>query len=229
MATSKKINETEENPFAMSIGDLMAGLLFIFILLLTATMLKVQTKSDKEAAITQEYDRVKTQLYIDLQEEFKDSLKVWNAEIDSIQLSVRFQEPSTLFDFAKDDLKPRFKSILNDFFPRYIALLNEPKYRDDIEEIRIEGHTDSSGEYFSNMKLSQDRTRTVLEYCFNLLDESKKDWAMSKATANGLSYSHIIKNSDGTENSERSRRVEFRIRTNAERKLEEIARNRNGQ
>jgi outer membrane protein OmpA-like peptidoglycan-associated protein len=229
MATRRNINESEDNPFAMSIGDLMAGLLFIFILLLTATMLKVQTKSDKEAAITQEYDRVNTQLYIDLQEEFKDSLKVWNAEIDSIQLSVRFQEPSTLFDFAKDDLKPRFKSILNDFFPRYIALLNDPRYRDDIEEIRIEGHTDSSGEYFTNMKLSQDRTRTVLEYCFNLLDDSKKDWAMSKATANGLSYSHIIKNPDGTENSTRSRRVEFRIRTNAEQKLEEIARNRNGQ
>ena len=61
MANRYKDNESEENPFAMSIGDLMAGLLFIFILLLTATMLKVQTKSDQDAAITQEYDRVKTQ------------------------------------------------------------------------------------------------------------------------------------------------------------------------
>ena len=222
-------NDNNENPFSMSIGDLMAGLLFIFILLLTATMLRVQTKSEKEAEITKEYDRVKTQLYIDLQKEFKDSLKVWNAEIDSTELSVRFQEPSTLFDFAKDDLKPRFKDILNDFFPRYISLLNDPKYKDDIEEIRIEGHTDSSGKYFTNMKLSQDRTRTVLEYCFKLLPESQMDWAMSKATANGLSYSHIIKNPDGSENPERSRRVEFRIRTNAEQKLEEIARNRNEQ
>lgn len=31
-------NEENENPFAMSIGDLMAGLLFIFILLLTASI-----------------------------------------------------------------------------------------------------------------------------------------------------------------------------------------------
>lgn len=229
MASNYRHNETDENPFAMSIGDLMAGLLFIFILLLSATMLRVQTKSDQEAAITKEYDRVKTQLYIDLQEQFKDSLKVWNAEIDSVQLSVRFQEPSTLFDFAKDELKPRFKVILDDFFPKYIALLSDERYRNDIEEIRIEGHTDTSGKYFTNMKLSQDRTRTVLEYCFNLLDDNKKDWAITKATANGLSYSHIIKNADGTENAERSRRVEFRIRTNAEQKLEEIARNRDEQ
>lgn len=59
-------NEENENPFAMSIGDLMAGLLFIFVLLLTATMLKVQKQSDREAMITKEYNQVKTQLYIDL-------------------------------------------------------------------------------------------------------------------------------------------------------------------
>ena len=43
-----------------------------------------------------------------------------------------------------------------------------------------------------------------------------------RITANGLSYSHLIRNSDSTENFELSRRVEFRIRTNAESKMEEI-------
>lgn len=219
-------NASGENPFAMSTGDLMAGLLFIFVLLLSATMLRVQEKADKEAEITQEYDKVKTQLYIDLEAEFKDSLKVWNAVIDSTELSVRFQEPSTLFDFAKSDLKPKFTAILDDFFPRYIQLLTQDKYKDNIEEIRIEGHTDSYGGYFSNMELSQDRTRSVLQYCFNLLDEQEQAWSKSKITANGLSSSHLIIR-NGKEDPELSRRVEFRIRTNAEQKLEEIAKRRN--
>lgn len=229
MAKDYKDNETEENPFSMSIGDLMSGLLFIFILLLSATMLKVQQQSEYEAKITQEYDKVKTQLYIDLQKEFKDSLKVWEAEIDSVHLSVRFQEPKTLFDVNEAKLQPKFKRILEDFFPRYINLLNQEQYRDNIEEIRIEGHTDSSGKYFHNMKLSQDRTRAVLEYCYSLLDKTSQDWVQSKATANGLSYSHTILKSDGSgeEDSIRSRRVEFRIRTNAEEKLEQIAKKRN--
>lgn len=218
-------NEENENPFAMSIGDMMAGLLFIFILLLTATMLKVQEQSDREAMITTEYNKVKTQLYIDLTKEFKDSLKVWNAVIDSTELSVRFQEPTTLFDFDKDNLKPKFQAILNDFFPRYIALINQSKYKKNIEEIRIEGHTDTSGEYFYNMKLSQDRTRSVLQYCLNLLPRSQQQWAMQKITANGLSSSHVVKK-NGKEDHKMSRRVEFRIRTNAEEKLEEIARGR---
>ena len=44
-----------------------------------------------------------------------------------------------------------------------------------------------------------------------------------RITANGLSFSHPILNEDGTENADLSRRVEFRIRTNAEKQLEEIA------
>ena len=88
-----QIEDNDENPFASSSGDLMAGLMFIFVLLLSAMMLQVQKRADKDAEITKEYNRIKTQLYIDLEEEFKDDLKVWNAVIDSTKLSIRFQEP----------------------------------------------------------------------------------------------------------------------------------------
>ncbi len=218
-------DDTNENPFAMSVGDLMTGLLFIFMLLMIGNMLKVQQQSEQDTRITTEYNQIKTQLYIDLEDEFKDSLKVWNAIIDSTSLSIRFQEPATLFDYDRSDLKPKFVTILNDFFPRYIKLINQPQYRENIEEIRIEGHTDTSGEYFYNMKLSQDRTRTVLHHCLNLLPQSQQQWAMERITANGLSSSHIIIR-NGVEDKELSRRVEFRIRTNAEKKLEEIAKRR---
>lgn len=220
--------ENDENPFASSSGDLMAGLMFIFVLLLSAMMLQVQKRADKDAEITKEYNRIKTQLYIDLEEEFKDDLKVWNAVIDSTKLSIRFQEPSTLFDFNKSSLKNEFKVILDDFFPRYLALISSDKYKDNIEEIRIEGHTDSQGSYEKNMQLSQDRTRAVLNYCLAMIRNSQlKDWATYRITANGLSYSHLIFNDDGTENPDLSRRVEFRIRTNAEQQLEKIAKERN--
>ena len=159
----------EENVFSLSTGDLMAGLLFIFILLLMGALLQVQEKAEQDEEIVKRYDQIKTQLYIDLQKEFKEDLTVWRATIDST-LSIRFQEPSMLFDEAKADLKPRFKEILDDFFPRYIAVLSRPQYKDNIEEVRIEGHTNSNGGYFSNMELSQNRTRTVLQYClFNKL------------------------------------------------------------
>lgn len=221
----KKLNvsyvEKEENAFALSTGDLMAGLLFIFILLLMGTLLQIQEKSDNHQEIINSYRKIKTQLYIDLQEEFKDDLKVWSATIDTT-LCIRFQEPSMLFDNNRAILKPKFKEILDDFFPRYIKVLNRQEYRDNITEIRIEGHTDSNGEYFYNMQLSQDRTRSVLQYCFKLMTEEEMSWSKRLITANGLSSSQpiLIK---GVENMDLSRRVEFRVRTNAEKKLEEIA------
>ena len=67
----KKLNvsyvEKEENAFALSTGDLMAGLLFIFILLLMGTLLQIQEKSDNHQEIINSYRKIKTQLYIDLQ------------------------------------------------------------------------------------------------------------------------------------------------------------------
>jgi len=224
---TKESYESHENPFSLSTGDLMAAVLFIFILLLSATMLQVQQKADVDEKITKEYNRLKTQLYIDLEKEFKEDLTVWNAKIDSSELSIRFQEPSTLFDYNKSDLKPKFVDILNDFFPRYINVISNTAYKDNIEEIRIEGHTDSSGGYIYNMELSQNRTRSVLSYCLTLLNEQDKIWAQYRITANGLSSSHPIPSKNGIEDPDLSRRVEFRIRTNAERQLEKIAKERN--
>ena len=216
--------EKEENVFSQSTGDLMAGLLFIFILLLMGAMLQVQEKAEQDEEIVKRYDQIKTQLYIDLQEEFKEDLTVWRATIDST-LCIRFQEPSMLFDNNLAILKPNFKVILDDFFPRYIKVLNRQEYRDNIEEIRIEGHTDSNGEYFHNMELSQNRTRTVLQYCFGLMSEEEALWAIGLITANGLSSSQPIL-VNGMEEKSLSRRVEFRVRTNAEKQLEEIAEKR---
>lgn len=212
----------EENAFSLSTGDLMAGLLFIFILLLMGALLQVQEKAEQDEEIVKRYDQIKTQLYIDLQEEFKKDLVVWRATIDST-LCIRFQEPSMLFDEGEDVLKSKFKEILDDFFPRYIAVLNRPQYRDNIEEIRIEGHTNTNGGYYSNMKLSQDRTRAVLQYCFSLMSEEDVMWLKGLVTANGLSSSHLIMTKTGEENKDLSRRVEFRVRTNAEKQLEDIA------
>ena len=55
-----------------------------------------------------------------------------------------------------------------------------------------------------------------------MMSEDDIDWAKALITANGLSSSHLIMK-DGLEDKELSRRVEFRVRTNAEKQLEEIA------
>ena len=57
---------------------------------------------------------------------------------------------------------------MNRFIPVYLDVLLRDKYADYLGEIIIEGHTDSSGSYESNLKLSQDRALQVALYCLNM-------------------------------------------------------------
>ena len=213
----------------MSISDLMSGLMIIFMLIAIAFMIQAKNQQKHMDNVIKDYSAVKLNLYNDLYEEFKYDLPKWHAELDKQTLSMRFQEPDILFDTGSANLKPYFQQTLNDFLPRYIRLLTSPQYKDNIQEIRIEGHTSTDwygqtgiNAYFKNMELSQARTRSVLEYAIRMpYLQSQQEWIISKITANGLSSSQpIIIN--GIEDKERSRRVEFRIRTNADEKMAEL-------
>ncbi len=235
---SKSKTLIDENPFSLSLGDLMAGLLLIFVLLLSFVMLnlteetsRIDEINEKLLEIFTEYVKKRENLYTDLKNEFEEDLPKWNAVLDKEKLSVRFREPNVLFAQGEAEVQFAFKEILDNFFPRYIKILKRPEYTNDIAEIRIEGHTSSEWSeivsqqdaYILNMELSQDRTRSVLQYVLQIpVIRSNRKWIQQHLTANGLSSSKLIANPDGTQNRKESRRVEFRVRTNAEKQLEKI-------
>ena len=229
---------TDENPFSLSLGDLMAGLLLIFVLLLSFVMLDLMEKVERDDEIKEmllkiftDYGKLRGSLYIALESEFEKDLQKWNAVLNRGTLSLRFREPEVLFEQGKAEVKFAFKEILDDFFPRYIQILKRSEYVDEIAEIRIEGHTSSEWAedispeeaYINNMELSQDRTRSVLHYVLQIPEiRGNREWLRQYLTANGLSSSKLITYTDGTQNRTESRRVEFRVRTNAEKQLEKI-------
>ena len=220
--------ESEEEHW-ISVSDLMAGLMVIFLFIAISYMKDIVIEKERIKQIAVTWNETQTALYADLESEFKDDLSKWGAELNEDTLAIRFKEPSVLFDSAKSDLKPQFQAILTDFFPRYIEVVGQ--YRSDIAEIRIEGHTSSkwSGAtsvldaYFKNMALSQDRTRSVLQYALDTLPTTQnRDWVQTIITANGLSSSKPVLMATGEEDTTQSRRVEFRVRTNAERRIVDI-------
>lgn len=222
------------------LSDLMTGLMMVFMLVAIIFMVKVQRDAKRIEAqatavknIAVDYTDLRAQLYQDLTKTFKNDLPKWNAVL-SPDLSLRFKEPSVQFDTQSYLIKPSFGEILDSFFPRYIEVLYSPQYRDAIEEVRIEGHTSSNWgilkpeqAYYRNMQLSQDRTRSVLEYVLKLPqihDDNleRLGWLIQRLTANGLSSSKLILLSNRREDAVSSQRVEFRVRTNAEARLEKI-------
>lgn len=222
--------KNENGEHWISISDMMSGLMMVFLFISIAYMINVVKERDKIKEIAITYNRLQNDLYNDLFNEFKNNLDEWNAIIDRQSLSVRFEAPDVLFQKGSYQLQDKFKAILNDFFPRYLSILTNEKYKNDIEEIRIEGHTSSEWQvdvspdiaYFLNMKLSQDRTRSVLEYVMNLPQVfNQNEWLKNYLTANGLSSSKLIM-TDEIEDKDKSRRVEFRVKTNSEKRIVKI-------
>ena len=211
--------------------DLMTGLMVIFLLIAVSYMLQVETDAAHIKSVAVAYSETKDALYQDLRKEFAADLPKWKAQLIKSDLTIRFSEPEVLFASGSSELKPEFQAILQDFFPRYVHILTSKKYRDSISEVRIEGHTSSvwngvtspDDAYFLNMELSQARTRSTLAYVLNLpADRDQVSWLRRFVTANGLSSSRLILDAKGEEDVARSRRVEFRIRTDAETRLAKI-------
>lgn len=232
MANSYKGNEW------ISISDMMAGVMMIFLLIAVSYMVVI-SKTEKKLAIqnaellelnrqmsdiAKTHKDLQTDLYQDLISEFSTNLERWNAEIDTDN-TVRFKEPDILFDQGQKQVKTRFQEILDDFFPRYIKILSQEKYKQDIEEIRIEGHTSTEWQnantlesrYLGNAELSQARALEVLKYCFsNKQIDAQKQWLISVLRANGLSFAKPL------ETPELSRRVEFKALTKSNQKILKI-------
>lgn len=215
----------------LPVSDMMSGLMMVFLFIAIVYMITVTKEKDKIKEIAVTYNKLQKDLYNDLNNEFRNDLKRWNAEIDSNTISVRFKSPEILFEIGEASLKPEFKKILADFFPRYLSIITNSKYKKDIEEVRIEGHTSSEGKpgqtqiesYLYNMGLSQERSRNTLSYLINNhVSADLMDWAIKRITSNGLSFSKLIPNGTGYEDKTRSRRVEFRVKTNAEEQIAKI-------
>ena len=224
----------------ISISDIMTTLMIIFLFISILYIKKVQNQIQeiKKAnevirQASQEYvDHQKT-IYESLQKEFSKDLKKWEAELLKDPVIIRFLSPDIMFLSGKSNIQPQFKKILQDFCPRYFSVLS--KFRKSIEEIRIEGHTSfewygaktKTDAYFKNMKLSQGRTRSVLQYCVTLksLNQNIKSWATKILTANGLSSSKPLCSETSVNCRARNRRVEFRLQADRDTVLNTIRKN----
>jgi outer membrane protein OmpA-like peptidoglycan-associated protein len=222
--------KNDDNSHWIPISDMMSGLMAVFLFISVAYMSKTQEK-------TKGYLDLKGSVLKELKKEFKSDLENWNAEIDEDSLTIRFKALDALFDTGSPNPRAEFQKIINDFFPRYAALLYSAEFRDSIEEVRIEGHTSSSGQfkeqdvsqkYFYNLELSQSRSRNVLKVALDGTPESNpelKNWLRNNLTANGLSFSKpIFVPNTKTEDLEKSKRVEFRVRLKADEVIESINR-----
>lgn len=135
-------------------------------------------------------------------------------------------ESDVLFETGKYELTAQGRSFVDQFLPVYLNVLFSDEYRQYVSEIIIEGHTDSSGSYLSNLELSQQRALAVASYVLGssctAISADVKNELRPVVTVNGRSFSDRIFNADGTENMAASRRVVFKFRLTDEQMIQQL-------
>lgn len=207
--------ETQENHFWMSYTDLITGFLIIFIIV----MFILYNQNSEQQIIQAAYG--------EMERSMKEEFDKVNNVIISDEATVRFiAEKGELFKVNEHALTPYFKKSLDKIIPIYFEKLKKI-YADTsesvvIKEVRIEGHTDSYGDYYSNLNLSSNRAREVQEYIMRHPEYLKMDWNFriflkQNFIACGYSFSKMLDSrgertdDESKEDKDKSRRVEFRV------------------
>lgn len=196
---------------------------------LNKAYLEIENAQNELTATKQELENivgVRTDIIGALQSAFNNSSMSVDAHTGSITFS-----SDVLFAYNSSALNADSKAALREMIPKYLDVLLQEQYREYIAEIIIEGHTDTAGDYQTNMVLSYNRASAVALFCMdesNGLTEGEILQLQKLLTVNGKSYSQPIYVTDALGNASEvidmaaSRRVEIKFRLKEDEMIEKI-------
>ena len=153
-----------------------------------------------------------------LRDELGSSIK-----IDPKSGAIRFSS-NILFNQGEFKLKPEAKKELSQMIKKYITtLLSNKDISSYIDNITIEGHTDTDGAYMYNLALSQKRALEVMKFIYKD-DPQNEELYKRYLSASGRSYSNLILDQSGKEDKSASRRIEIKFRIKNEEAVKELER-----
>ncbi|MBZ7959837.1 OmpA family protein [Campylobacter molothri] len=184
---------------------------------------QLEKKDEELASLKEEFNQAKEKiqnlglmrenLSKELQKKLDNNITI-NDKTGAISLpaEVLFDKDSYVL---KNEAKAKLRKILSEYFD---AIMNDPKILSNIENIIIEGHTDSDGSYIYNLDLSQKRAYEVMNFIYSFY----KDPRLQKLLmASGRSFSDPIM-SNGVEDKDKSRRIEIKFSIKNDNTLKEV-------
>lgn len=204
--TLKRSNRDEaEKPFWISFADLMTALMILFLVVMAVALVAVTTAARKvQSDIDKQQGRIS-----ECVEKFGEAAKKYGIELDEKQFIIKFAERAR-FAFNSYTLSPAQEAAIRGFTTKMLNLTTDVTCSQVLKRFVVEGYTDKTGSYLSNLNLSLQRSQRVLCALFstkgiNLLTDEEKKQVRDRFLVGGYSF-NTAKRSD-----EDSRRVEFRI------------------
>ncbi len=213
MLKTRRLNteDSQENIFWVTMSDLLLGLAIIFIVLFVLAMTGYSQSRAEE-------QKVKAEVAADLAKELKS--KNIEAQVDPMTGNVKLSDLQ-LFQLGSYELSQEGRNFLDKFIPVYVnALFDNPKISEKLENVIIQGHTDSQTfaginskdeQFVRNMELSTQRANEVAKYIFYTPYNKKYSENLHKLLiVEGKSYSEPVM-INGKEDFAKSRRVELKL------------------
>ncbi|EAK1026512.1 hypothetical protein A7M19_07690 [Campylobacter coli] len=173
----------------------------------------LQESFDKAKEKVQNLSLIRENLSKELQAKLDSNITI-DQKTGSISLlsEVLFDKDSYTL---KNEAKASLRKILSEYFN---AIINDPKILSNIENIIIEGHTDSDGSYIYNLDLSQKRAYEVMNFIYTFY----KDIRLQKLLmASGRSFSDPVL-VNGVEDKDKSRRIEIKFSIKNDNALKDV-------
>ena len=197
--------------FTLSISDLMAGLLAVFILTIGYFILNF---SQATAQLTQN-DAKRAELLHEIYERLQDSgIKV---EIDERHGILRIAE-GALFDIGLADVKPEGRTVIQKLSAILETTLQSEEYEGSVETIFIEGHTDNTpihnGIFPSNWELASQRainTWRLMASAQPALNHLQNKSGQPIFSCSGYAETRPIADNETSEGRKANRRIDIRF------------------
>ncbi len=212
LAKKAKAPEGADNIFWTTMADLMLGLAIIFMTLFILAM-----TGFTQDTVQQKQEQIKASQELTEKLEQEDI----QAEVDEMTGDIKISDLE-LFEVNSWNLSPKGKQYLDKLIPIYVnTIFSKPELVEGINNIIIQGHTDSQSfsglktkdeQFAKNMELSLKRANSVAEYMFKTnYNKAYSEQLRSRLIVEGKSFSEPILKSDGTEDFDKSRRVELKL------------------
>jgi len=197
-----------EKPFWISFADLMSALMVLFLVVMSVALVSV-TKSVSERERAQEQHDKDIELILQRFEEA--TARFPGISINSKRRVIDFGRRAQ-FPFNSSSLTDGQQRLLREFVPEILIRANDDLGRRVLKRVVVEGFTDKTGSYLSNLNLSLQRSQRVLCAMFNRplpgerpLTEDELEQIRALFVVGGYSF-NAAKDTD-----EESRRVEMRL------------------
>jgi len=195
-----------EKPFWISFADLMTALMVLFLVVMGVALLAV-TKNVTEQEKKQEQHRRDIER---IMERFENAAKRHEGiKVDKVRQVIDFGQRAQ-FAFGDWRLDTQQENVLRQFVPEILMLANDDLGKSILKRIVVEGYTDKTGSYLSNLNLSLLRSQKVLCTMFatsgpSLLSAEQKEQVRGLFFVGGYSFNAA------KDTAEESRRVEMRL------------------